>query len=117
MGLYRVSETQAQIVLGCGHDVTFEIADCRVREESVYFPVCPTCRRAYGIVRCVVHAKEAGPEILERDVAIHTLHKRVCDRGLHLAGTTVDGGGIDVHPLAREDAVVEALSAHRVRRE
>jgi len=113
MGLYRVTETQAQVVLGCGHDVTFEIADCRVRGSCVHFPVCPTCRKAYGMVLCVVHGNEAGSDVLERDAAIHTLHARVHALGLFMDGAKPEEVKSDMHPLARKESVVEALSAKR----
>lgn len=115
MGLYRVTRVDAQALLGCGHDVTFVLSDLKVKGNRVLFPICPECRRAMFTVISVDHGKNVPSGVLERDTAIHTLHKRVHELGQYADGTVRDDISSAMHPLAKNDAVVEAPSARRVR--
>lgn len=112
MGLYRVTRQEAMAIPSCGHDVTYALPNLRVRGACVVFPPCPECQSTMLVVRCVVHPEGAPAAMLERDVAIHTLHQRVCALGLFADASA--GEGVEaVHPLAKDDDVVEAVSARR----
>lgn len=113
MGLYKVTRTQAQVVIGCGHDVTFEISDLKVYKNQVMFPVCPVCKKAYTIALCILRGSEAPAGVIERDTAIHTLHQRVQALGLYREGAKPEEVLEAMHPLAKVDDVVEAPSAFR----
>lgn len=110
MGLYMVTRDSASAVLGCGHDVTFPMSDLRVRKNMVHFPICPMCRRVFFSVACV-EAENPSPARLERDVAIHTLHKRVSALGLYMPNARAEDVTADMHRLAKKNAIVEAPSA------
>lgn len=114
MGLYRVRETEASAVFGCGHDVTFALADCQLRVNVAICPPCPTCRAVMSVI-CVPVTERDDAGRRERCVAIHTLHKRVYALGKYWRDAKPEDVRPEMHSLAVDDAVVEAPSARRAR--
>lgn len=107
MSLYKITRDKAFVVIGCGHEAEFNISDLLVSKNVVLFPVCPTCRKAFYVAVSNDRPEGTPQSVLDRDVIVHTLHKRVFDLGHVRPGEDLSTVVTTSHGKASQDDVVE----------
>jgi hypothetical protein len=116
MGLFKITQSEAEWVCPCGEKQSVSLDDLEADLLTVVLPICSKCNKTKLVLCCVDgsldHLEESSKK---RYAIIQSLHKRLVQMGRFKDGISANDIPIGIHTYAMDDSVIEAPLHSRIR--